>query len=263
LQSQGYSPTDARGLRDPREVTAGLFAAKGTVKSDGGPIMAQTLTLNTLTFARPWVLLPQPTLRVTGSQQVLPTESTSASDQADRQRAAWMAAAQAGDQRAYTRLLNDSVALIRAVARRQGVPVDTLDDVVQETLLAVHRVRHTFDPARSYDAWLSAIASRRAVDALRSHGRRDRREVHDELAIDKHADRDDASTGTEREQEAQRLRKAIETLPPGQREAVEQLGLKERSLAEAAERTGRNTGALKVNLHRALKSLRDRLHGEP
>ncbi len=173
-----------------------------------------------------------------------------------------MAAAQAGDQRAYTRVLNASVALIRAVARRQGVAVDTLDDVVQETLLTVHRVRHTFDPSRSYDAWLSAIAARRAIDTLRGYGRRERREVHDEFALDTHAERDDASAGAEREQEAQRLRKAIETLPPGQREAVEQLGLKERSLAEAAEQTGRNTGALKVNLHRALKTLRDRLHGE-
>ncbi|GGA35872.1 DNA-directed RNA polymerase sigma-70 factor [Dyella nitratireducens] len=173
-----------------------------------------------------------------------------------------MAAAQAGDQRAYTRVLNDSVALIRAVARRQGVAVDTLDDVVQETLLTVHRVRHTFDPMRSYDAWLSAIAARRAIDVLRSHGRREQREVHDEFAFDMHADRDDASAGAERVQEAQRLRKAIKTLSPGQREAVEQLGLKEHSLAEAAERTGRNTGALKVNLHRALKTLRDRLNGD-
>ncbi|GAB2584033.1 RNA polymerase sigma factor [Dyella jejuensis] len=173
-----------------------------------------------------------------------------------------MAAAQAGDQRAYARLLTDSVALIRAVARRQGVAVDALDDVVQETLMTVHRVRHTYDPSRSYDAWLSAIASRRAIDILRSHGRRDRREVHDEFAFDTHADRDDASAGTERDQDARRLRKAIETLPPGQREAVEQLGLKERSLAEAAELTGRKTGALKVNLHRALKTLRDRLSGE-
>ncbi|MFC3650648.1 RNA polymerase sigma factor [Dyella humi] len=173
-----------------------------------------------------------------------------------------MGAAQAGDQRAYTRVLADSVALIRAVARRQGVAVDALDDVVQETLLTVHRVRHTFDPTRSYNAWLSAIAARRAIDVLRSHGRREHREVHDEFAFDTHADRDDASAGAERHQEAQRLRKAIDTLPAGQREAVEQLGLKERSLAEAAERTGRNTGALKVNLHRALKTLRDRLHGD-
>jgi RNA polymerase sigma factor (sigma-70 family) len=224
--------------------------------------MSHTLTFNTLTFGDSWVLLRGHPHRVSGIDKAVPTESTSATDQADRQRAAWMAAAQAGDQRAYARLLTDSVSLIRAVARRQGVPVDTLDDVVQETLLTVHRVRHTFDPSRSYDAWLSAIASRRAIDTLRSHGRRDRREVHDEFAFDNHADRDDASAGTEREQEATRLREAIKTLPPGQREAVEQLGLKEQSLAEAAERTGRNTGALKVNLHRALKTLRDRLHGE-
>lgn len=181
---------------------------------------------------------------------------------AERLRAAWMAAAQAGDRRAYERVLADSVALVRAVARRHGVGVDTLDDVVQETLLTVHRVRQTYDPARSYDAWLSAIAARRAIDALRSHGRRGRRELHDDIALDHHPDRDDASMDAERRQQAQRLRTAIAQLPPGQREAVEQLGLREQSLAEAAEHTGRNAGALKVNLHRALKALRGRLHGD-
>jgi RNA polymerase sigma-70 factor (ECF subfamily) len=190
-------------------------------------------------------------------------EPASPREQADQRRAGWMAAAQGGDRRAYERVLADSVALARSVARRQGVPEDALDDVVQETLLTVHRVRHTYDPSRSYDAWLAAIASRRAIDALRSHGRRDRREVHDELALDLAPDRDDASADGERAQEAARLRAAIAELPPGQRQAVEELGLKEHSLAEAAEHTGRNTGALKVNLHRALKALRGRLHGEP
>ncbi|TNY26193.1 sigma-70 family RNA polymerase sigma factor [Fulvimonas soli] len=173
-----------------------------------------------------------------------------------------MAAAQAGDRRAYERVLADSVPLIRAVARRQGVPADALDDVVQETLLSVHRVRHTYDPARSYDAWLGALAARRAIDALRGHGRRARREVSDELALERHAGADDASADAERAQQAARLRAAIAALPPGQREAVEQLGLRERSLAEAAQRTGRRTGALKVNLHRALKALRTRFHGD-
>ena len=195
----------------------------------------------------------------------VPTEFVTAnpSDTPDQRRASWMAAAQGGDRRAYERLLADSVALVRAAARRRGVPFDQLDDVVQETLLTVHRVRHTFDPTRSYDAWLTAIANRRAIDALRSHGRRDRREVHDETAVDSHPDADDASAATESEQRAQRLHDAIEALPPGQREAVEQLGLRERSLSEVAELTGRNTGALKVNLHRALKALRERFHGEP
>lgn len=185
------------------------------------------------------------------------------SESPDRRRAAWMAAAQAGDRRAYEKLLADSVALIRAIARRQGVAPDGVDDVVQETLITVHRVRHTYDPGRSYDAWLSAIASRRAIDALRHRGRRDSRELHDDVALDNHPDGDDASAATESEQRAQRLHAAIAELPPGQREAVEQLGLRERSPGEAAELTGRSAGALKVNLHRALKALRGHFHGEP
>ena len=44
----------------------------------------------------------------------------------------------------------------------------------------------------------------------------------------------------------------------GQREAVELLAVRQRSLAEAAEEAGKTKGALKVNLHRALKALRDR-----
>ncbi len=197
--------------------------------------------------------------------QTVPAEVTAANDSESpcQRRAAWMAAAQAGDRGAYEKLLGDSVALIRAAARRQGVAMDHLDDVVQETLITVHRVRHTYDPARSYDAWLTAIANRRAIDALRSRGRRDSRELHDDFALDRHPDTDDASAATESEQSAQRLREAIAELPPGQREAVEQLGLKEHSLSEAAELTGRKAGALKVNLHRALKALRERFHGEP
>lgn len=180
-----------------------------------------------------------------------------------QRRAAWMAAAQAGDRRAYEKVLADSITLIRMAARRQGVSHDHLDDVVQETLITIHRVRHTYDPTRSYDAWLVAIASRRAIDALRQRGRRDRREQHDEFALERYADGDDASAATDDAQRAQRLRQAIAELPPGQREAAEQLGLRERSLIEAAAATGRSTGALKVNLHRALKSLRERFHGGP
>jgi len=189
--------------------------------------------------------------------------AASTGDMQERQRAAWMASAQGGDRRAYERVLAASVPLIRVAARRQGVQGDLVDDVVQETLLTVHRVRHTYDPSRSYDAWLSALATRRAIDALRTQGRRGLREVHDEYAYDMHPDSDDATAATEREQEARRLHDAIASLPPGQREAVEQLGLKERSLAEASASTGRQAGALKVNLHRAMKALRTRFHGEP
>lgn len=189
-------------------------------------------------------------------------QPVSDSQQADQRRAAWMAAAQAGDRAAYERVLAESVGVIRSVARRQGVPVDLLDDVVQETLITVHRVRQTYDPRRSYHAWLAAIAARRAIDALRQHGRRDRRELHEPAALENHPDGQLASDAAEQAQRAASLREAIATLPPGQREAVEQLGLRERSLAEVAALTGRSTGALKVNLHRALKALRGRMSGD-
>lgn len=187
----------------------------------------------------------------------LSTEST------DRERAAWMAAAQGGDRAAYERVLAASIGRIRAIAHRQGVPVDGLDDVVQETLLSVHHARHTFDPARSYDAWLGAIATRRAIDQLRRHGRHAQHEIRHDDALATHPAGDDVAGDAERAERAQRLRAAIADLPAAQREAVEQLGLGERTLAEVAADTGRRTGALKVNLHRGLASLRKRLHGGP
>lgn len=76
------------------------------------------------------------------------TEPASASEPAERRRAAWMAAAQAGDRRANESCWPDSVTLVRAAARRQGVGVEALVDVVQETPPTVHRVRHSYDPAR-------------------------------------------------------------------------------------------------------------------
>lgn len=183
-----------------------------------------------------------------------------ARDGAERRLSDWMASAQAGDGALYATLLRHCVPVIQAVARSQGVPPGAVDDVVQETLLTLHRVRHTYDPARPFTPWLRAIAARRAIDALRRSGRVGAREVHAPLAYEGHADSGPASDqALQRSQDAHALGAAIATLPPGQREAVEQLGLAERSLAEASAATGRSTGALKVNLHRALHALRARL----
>jgi RNA polymerase sigma-70 factor (ECF subfamily) len=167
-----------------------------------------------------------------------------------------MVAAQAGDRAAYEALLRDCVAVIASVARRRHVPPDRIDDVVQDTLLTVHRARQTYDPTRSFTAWLAVIAERRAIDVLRKTGRQALREVHAPIAYERHADETVATRDTGGDA---RLGKAVADLPARQREAVQQLVLQERSLAEAAAATGRSTGSLKVNLHRALKSLRARL----
>jgi RNA polymerase sigma factor (sigma-70 family) len=178
----------------------------------------------------------------------------------DARRCAWMAAAQAGDQAAYGALLRDCVGVIEKVARRQGVPADRVDDVVQDTLLTIHRARQTYDPTRSFTAWLAVLAERRAVDLLRKAGRHAVREVHAPIAYESHADESAAVRGPAFGAEvSQRLGEAVADLPLRQREAVQLLVLQERSLAETAAATGRSKGSLKVNLHRALKSLRARL----
>ncbi len=174
--------------------------------------------------------------------------------------AAEMRAAQAGDKQAYARVLRACVPLIAASARRHGVRPDRVDDVVQDTLVTIHRALPTYDPARPFQPWLRAIAQRRSIDSLRLHGRHGAREVQDEIAYLAQAEPGaDAETQVARQADATRLRAAVATLPPLQRQAVELLALSERSLDEAALETGRSKSALKVNLHRALRALRGRV----
>lgn len=171
-----------------------------------------------------------------------------------------MVAAQAGDARAYRALLQGCMPVIAVTARAQGVRGAAVEDAVQETLLTVHRARASYDPARPFLPWLRAIAKRRAIDIVRRESRRPV-ETHDPLAYERRADADSPAPGDgldARERDAC-LFGAVAALPEGQRQAVEHLALNERSLAETAALTGRSKGALKVNLHRALKALRGAL----
>lgn len=171
-----------------------------------------------------------------------------------------MAAAQAGDRVAYETLLRDCVPFIVSIARRQGVPPDRTDDVVQEVLVTVHRARATYDRARSFEAWLRVIVERRAIDFLRQLRRRGAREVHAPLSYESHADETtDASAGIEHEERVRQIGGALAALPRRQREAVHYLMLEERSLDDTAAMTGRSKGSLKVSLHRALNALRARM----
>jgi RNA polymerase sigma-70 factor (ECF subfamily) len=139
---------------------------------------------------------------------------------------------------------------------------EAVDDVVQDTLMTVHRARASYDPARPFLPWLRAITQRRVIDRLRRSGRRPR-EVNDPLAYEAEVDPGPApGHGLEARDRAAALARAVASLPEGQRQAVEHLGLRELSLDETAALTGRSKGALKVNLHRALKALRASLTQE-
>ncbi len=88
-----------------------------------------------------------------------------------------MARAQAGDARAYDALLRQVLPFLRAVCRRRLGSSTEAEEAVQDALLTIHRLRHTYDPARPLQPWLATIADRRAVDRLRRSGRRARHET--------------------------------------------------------------------------------------
>jgi RNA polymerase sigma-70 factor (ECF subfamily) len=171
-----------------------------------------------------------------------------------------MAAAQDGDRAAYDRLLRQLLPFIRIIVLRQH-RAERADDVIQDVLLTVHRVRHTYDPARPLRHWVSTIAHRRSIDMLRRRGRVGAVEVTDDNAYETFAD-PRANKDIEAADRAAGLGAAIASLPDRQREAIELLKLKEMSLIEASQATGSSISALKVNVHRAIKALRIQLKGK-
>jgi RNA polymerase sigma-70 factor (ECF subfamily) len=178
----------------------------------------------------------------------------------DQRWSGWMAQAQGGDRAAYNALLHEIVPLIARIARRQGVDGAAVDDVVQEVLSSIHRARHTYDPSRSFMAWTTTIAQRRAIDILRRASRHSSREAHAPIAYENYAEPGmEPDRPLDEAERARALGEAIAGLSDGQREAVEHLAIRELSLAEASRLTGKSKGALKVNLHRAMKALRIRL----
>src|ERR1700740_215623 len=99
-----------------------------------------------------------------------------------------MRRAQAGDQSAYRLVLRAMLPVIRSYARRRIFDDILVEDVIQDTLLTIHKLRHTYDPGRPLLPWLAVITSARAIDALRKTGRVRSREVIDEDALAAAAD---------------------------------------------------------------------------
>jgi len=160
-----------------------------------------------------------------------------------------MARAQAGDRAAYNQLLKAMVPAIRALVCKKIRDEGLVEDVIQETLLAIHRVRHTYDPQRPILPWVAAIASARAIDALRHRGRRQEVQYEEELQRQPAASAESAA-------DTDILSGYLDNLPQRQREIVESVHLREQSLAQAAAETNQSLSAVKSLLHRAMVNLR-------
>lgn len=172
-----------------------------------------------------------------------------AADLEDRLKAL-MLRGQAGDAAAWRELLALlSTRLRMFFARRLDGGAD-VEDLVQETLLAVHRRRMTYDPAQPFTVWAYAIARYKLID----HWRRNRLRRHE--PIDDMADFL-AAPETEAPETRGDLDRVLANLPDRQQKLVRDVKIEGLSLAEAGARIGISEGAAKVALHRALKALTD------
>ncbi len=158
---------------------------------------------------------------------------------------------QAGDEAAYLQFLRELSAFLRAFLRKRLVRLpDEVEDLVQETLIAVHNQRHTYDPAQPLTAWLHAIARYKLVDLLRRRARHDNYSDPLDDAIEVLAGSDDAAAEARRD-----LGKLLARLPDRQRLPIVHVKLEGLSIVEAAQRTGMSESAVKVGIHRGMKKL--------
>ncbi len=198
-----------------------------------------------------------PDLRIVGAADADVTEPERSSPEPIVKDVDWailMARAQGGDASSYRRLLDEISPYLRSLAAvSHRDPLD-IEDTVQDVLLSIHSVRHTYDPARPFGPWLVAIARRRIVDRLRRQGRR---MSHESPMSQEHETFASPSANYGEEGlDAQALRDAVGQLSPGQRDAIRLIKLQEMSLRDASSVTGLSIAALKVATHRGLKTLR-------
>jgi RNA polymerase sigma-70 factor (ECF subfamily) len=158
---------------------------------------------------------------------------------------------QQGDREAFRTLVNEIGPAIAGFLRRRVFDSTELEDLCQETLLAVYESRHTYQPSRPFEPWLFAIARHIAANHFQRHRART---GWQELMADL-----PERGGEKGENLIVKLRQALSRLPPFQREAFVMTKIEGLSLLEASERTGASVGALKVRVHRAYEQLRTML----
>jgi RNA polymerase sigma-70 factor (ECF subfamily) len=161
----------------------------------------------------------------------------------------------AGEAVAYHAFLTAVSAHLRGFLRRRlaRLPND-VEDLVQETLLAVHNQRHTYDAALPVTAWLHAIAKYKLIDLLRRRSRQEALNdpLDDALGLTSLSDHE--ATDAQRD-----LDKLLATLPDKQRLPIVHVKIEGRSVAETARLTGLSESAVKIGVHRGLKVLATRM----
>ena len=172
---------------------------------------------------------------------------------------ALMVASLGGDARAYHALLAALSGHLRAFFRRRLAALpDELEDLVQDTMLAVHNQRHTYEPGQPLTAWVHGIARYKLIDLYRRRATREAlTDVLDE-EMEVFASQDHEAMDAKRD-----VGKLLEQLPDRHRLPIQYVKLDGLSVAEAAQKSGMSESAVKVGVHRGLKALAALIKGEP
>lgn len=163
-----------------------------------------------------------------------------------------------GDEPAYHAFLQELSAHLRAFLRKRLARLpDEVEDLVQESLLAIHNQRHTYDAGQPLTAWIHAIAKYKLIDLLRRRARRDllNDPLDDELGLASAADTEAADARRD-------LGELLQQLPERQRLPIVHMKLEGLSVAETARLTGMSESAVKVGVHRGLKALAAMIRGD-
>ena len=154
-----------------------------------------------------------------------------------------------GDAQAHAQLLTDLSALLRRFYLRRLVHDQAdVEDLVQETLIAVHTRRATYDTDQPFTAWAYAVARYKLIDHLRRKRRRETVSIDDCAELFGHDD-------MHAHEAARDVGDALAILPPAQRDAIALTRIEGLSVEEAAARTGQSVSGIKVGVHRGLKKL--------
>ena len=168
---------------------------------------------------------------------------------------ALMAGYQQGDFAAATALVKCLSPALHRFFMFQCVSRIYADDLLQETWLRIHEVRHTYRPGEPVLPWLYAIARHIRVDHYRKVRRAEIREQHMEDLPEAAADN---RGGMDRGPDVAAL---LATLPESQREVIAMLKMSDMSLEEVARATSSSVGSVKQKAHRAYTTLRKRMAG--
>lgn len=175
-----------------------------------------------------------------------------------------MVSAQNGNEKDYRQLLEELGNAITAYLRRRFGNIDILEDCVQESLIAIHKARNTYEPSRLFRPWLFAIVNHKTIDILRKRDKHHNVLEH-KMAHQKELESVEGNhlyTQEAKFEQIQDCGQVLLALSEVHREAILLTKLQGFSMKEAAQKLDISEGAMKVRVHRALDASKQLLEAE-